>query len=73
MARVIALLIPFVLLAGVGGQETPAFDVVSIRPNTSGSPRSNFNDAEGGHFVAENVSLMQMILVAYGVRPAGQA
>ncbi len=60
------------LVAGLGGQAPPAFDVVSIKPNTSGSLRSNFNDAAGGHFVAENVSLGQLIRVAYGVRPAGQ-
>ncbi|HTM05536.1 MAG TPA: TIGR03435 family protein [Vicinamibacterales bacterium] len=62
--------------AGTGSAQTTAprvFDVVSLKPNTSLSGQSNLNDAQGGHFAAENVSLGQLIRVAYGARPAGNA
>ena len=73
--RISATLVAVVAAAGgLSSAQTavsPAFDVVSIKPNTSLSGRSNLNDAQGGHFAAENVSLGQLIRVAYGARPAG--
>jgi uncharacterized protein (TIGR03435 family) len=42
------------------------FTVVSIKPNTSGTNRSNLDLQPGGRFVAINVSLMQLVRIAYG-------
>jgi uncharacterized protein (TIGR03435 family) len=50
----------------------PAFDVVSIKANNSGNVQRNVNHAEGGHFMAVNVALGDLIRVSHGVRPAGQ-
>lgn len=66
------LLLPALAIAVVA-QQDPSFDVVSIKPNRSGSLQRNFDDAPGGRFTASNVSLGDMIRVSYGVRPAGQA
>jgi hypothetical protein len=59
-------------VTAIAQQSKPAFDVVSIKRTTTELGPSNFNDAEGGHFAAQNVSLEQLIRIAYGVRPAGQ-
>lgn len=60
------------LAARAGAQSAPRFEVVSIKPSAAAFGPSHFNDAEGGHFAAVNVSLGQMVRIAYGVRPAGQ-
>jgi uncharacterized protein (TIGR03435 family) len=44
----------------------PVFAVVSVKPNTSGSLRSNFDLQPGGRFVAINISVLQMVTIAYG-------
>jgi len=46
--------------------DVPVFTVVSIKPNTSGTLRSNFDLQPGGRFTAINVSVLQLITVAYG-------
>jgi uncharacterized protein (TIGR03435 family) len=46
--------------------DTPIFTVVSIKPNTSGSLRSNFDLQPGGRFVGINISMIQMVTIAYG-------
>jgi len=52
--------------------QTPAsadaavFTVVSIKPNTSGSGRSNLDLQPGGRFMAINVALLGLVPVAYG-------
>jgi len=46
------------------------FEVASIKPNKSGSNRVNFMPQPGGRFTATNVSVMDVIALAYGdVRP----
>jgi uncharacterized protein (TIGR03435 family) len=46
------------------------FEVASIKPNKSGSNRVNFTPQPGGRFTATNVSVMDVIALAYGdVRP----
>jgi uncharacterized protein (TIGR03435 family) len=45
-----------------------AFEVASVRRNTSGSPGSRINLTEG-RFTATNVSLRQLILEAYRLQP----
>ncbi len=44
----------------------PVFTVVSIKPNTSGSGRSNLDLQPGGRFIAVNVALLGLVRVAYG-------
>ena len=46
--------------------DAPAFTVVSIKPNTSGSGRSNLDLQPGGRLVAVNVALLGLVRVAYG-------
>jgi uncharacterized protein (TIGR03435 family) len=45
--------------------KAPAFEVVSIKANKSGSLRSNF-EVTPGRFVATNVSVSQMLSMSYG-------
>jgi uncharacterized protein (TIGR03435 family) len=44
----------------------PAFELASIKPNKSGSNQTNFSPQPGGRFTATNVSVLQMIHIAYG-------
>jgi bla regulator protein blaR1 len=44
----------------------PQFEVVSIKPNKSGSTRVNLDLQPSGRFIATNVGLPGLILVAYG-------
>ena len=54
-------------LATAHGQE-PAFDVASIRINTSGDPVSRMSAPDGtGRFEATNASVRMLILNAYGI------
>ena len=46
--------------------DAPVFTVVSIKPNTSGSGRSNLDLQHGGRLVAVNVALLGLVRVAYG-------
>jgi len=46
--------------------DAPVFTVVSIKPNTSGSGRSNLDLQPGGRFIAINVALQGLVRVAYG-------
>src|SRR5580704_1018760 len=43
----------------------PAFEVASVKPNKSGSNQTNFSPQPGGRFTATNVSVLQMIRIAY--------
>jgi uncharacterized protein (TIGR03435 family) len=47
----------------------PAFDVISIKPNKSGSGRVSLS-RDDGNFDASNVSLKTMVLNAYGLKEA---
>ncbi len=52
-------------------QQRPAggdlkFEVASVKPNKSGSNRVNLTPRPGGRFTATNVSVMDLIVVAYG-------
>ena len=68
----LALILTFTVVAGLAqtaaGQK-PAFEVASIKPNTSGNPRSRVG-ADGGRdnisrFIASNASLRMLVLYAY--------
>jgi hypothetical protein len=47
-----------------------AFDVASIRPNTSGSTASRSDDRPDGSYTATNLPLRWLILYAYGLHPS---
>jgi uncharacterized protein (TIGR03435 family) len=70
MTRLALLL---VLLAAFGlppaaQQSATAFEVTSVRPNDSGSPRSGTTIPPGGRFEGTNVTLQQLVKVAHDVR-----
>lgn len=66
-AVAVACAIAAPLLAQAGAApDAPVFTVVSIKPNTSDSLRSNFDLQPGGRFVGINVSMMQIVTIAYG-------
>ena len=46
----------------------PEFDVVSVRPNQSGSLNSNSGRVTGNRYTATNVSLVSLLRVAYGLQ-----
>jgi uncharacterized protein (TIGR03435 family) len=61
-----------VMVAGacltVGAQSgDPRFDVASVKPNRSGSNRVNIMPQPGGRFTATNVSVMDLVAIAYGM------
>ena len=47
-------------------QNTPAFEVASVKQNKSGSIQSNIGLQPGGRFAAINVPLVGLIRIAYG-------
>lgn len=47
-------------------QGSPAFEVASLRPNTSGAPRSGTHNLPGGRVTITNLTLREMIRTAYG-------
>ena len=49
-------------------QDRPAFEVASIKPNTSASATVQLSFPVGGRFRAENVSLRMLIMRAYKVK-----
>lgn len=70
MTRLGSLLL---LIAAIGfpltaRQSAPAFEVASIKPNNSGSPRSGTSIPPGGRFEGTNVTLQELMKVAYDVR-----
>jgi len=62
----IAALVASALAVPLVAQAPPAFDVASIRPNTSGSPRSGTQNLPGGRVTVTNQPLRSMIRTAYG-------
>jgi uncharacterized protein (TIGR03435 family) len=46
-----------------------SFDVVSVRPNTTGAGRSS-ERTNSGHVMAENITPSSMIQQAFGIRPS---
>src|SRR5215831_1805270 len=57
--------VPLIFVSWVGAQ-TPRFEVASIKPNRSDSPRSS-SHRTSGQIRMENVSLRKGILTAYGI------
>jgi len=54
------------LAAQTPAADAPAFTVVSVKPNTSGTIRSNLDLQPGGRFTAINVNLLGLVVLAYG-------
>jgi uncharacterized protein (TIGR03435 family) len=54
------------LILAVQTTAAPSFDVAAIKPNKSGTNRSNLDLQPGGRFTAINVSLFMLINVAFG-------
>jgi bla regulator protein blaR1 len=56
-------------LTGAWGQSSSqAFEVASVKPSRSGGGESNFDSRPGGRLTATNVSLRELIRLAFGVR-----
>jgi uncharacterized protein (TIGR03435 family) len=51
--------------AAAASGSAPAFTVASIKPNKSGTSQVNFGSQPGGRVTATNVSLMDVIRMAY--------
>ena len=75
MCRWVATTASVLLLAGAilsaqtvntADQQTPAFEVASVKQNKSGSIQSNIGLQPGGRFAAINVALVGLIRIAYG-------
>src|SRR5262245_7642619 len=68
-AKAFALLISIAIGAAVPLlAQTREFEVATIKPNNSGSPRSGTSTPPVGRFEGTNVTLQQLIKVAYDVR-----
>jgi uncharacterized protein (TIGR03435 family) len=50
-------------------QNPPAFDVVSIRENSSGDPGQGIRRQPGGRLIINNVPLRTLIISAFGLQP----
>ena len=62
----IAFLVAGALAVPLAAQVPPAFEVASIRANTSGSPRSGTQNLPGGRVTVTNQPLRSMIRTAHG-------
>ena len=62
----VALAMAARLAAQAPAGDVTRFTVVSVKPNTSGSLRSNFDLQPGGRFIGINISVLQMVTIAYG-------
>lgn len=53
------------------GETRPSFEVATVKPNDSGSGSTRIS-ARPGFFIAENATLKQVIMTAYGASAEGQ-
>lgn len=63
------LLLAVLVLGAAGAAQAPAFDVASVRPNTSGG-NTSFRAMPNGQFTATNTALRTLILRANGLHDA---
>jgi len=56
-------------LRAAQGVETPRFEVVSVKPNTSGTGMIMIRAQPGGRFTATNVTLRNLITTAFRLQP----
>ena len=69
MTRIIALLL-VIIAAHTAAQAPASFEVASIKANTSGDFRRGIGPEPGGRFGAINVTLRDLIALAYGISNA---
>jgi bla regulator protein blaR1 len=60
--------IALVLIGAARAQQTQGFEVASIRPNRTRSADSNLDSAPGGRLTATNITVRELIRLAYGVK-----
>src|SRR5215813_12394348 len=65
----LALSILLLFAARLAYSQAPAFEVASIKTNDSGSRSSSSRNLPGGRFVATNITVRQLLLTAYHLRP----
>lgn len=65
---IVLMLATATVLAQSRTPDTPAFEVASIKQNTSGSDNFGFNARPGGLMVAINVSARQIVTYAYSMQ-----
>jgi uncharacterized protein (TIGR03435 family) len=69
MKAIATLLCVALAIGSAYGQPVlPAFEVVSVRPNASGSLESNSGRVAGHRYTATNASLISLLRVAYGIQ-----
>ena len=68
--KMTGILLGFAIAVGSVTAQTvlPVFDVVSVRPNQSGSQNSSSGRVAGNRYTATNVSLVSLLRVAYGIQ-----
>ena len=49
-------------------QPAPGWEVVSVKPNRGNSTESNLDSAPGGRLTATNITVRELIRLAYGVK-----
>ena len=64
--RAAAVFVAALAVTRVAAQDGPAFEVASIRSNTSGDPVSGTHNLPGGRVTITNLPLRNMIRTAYG-------
>ncbi len=67
LAIVLALLASSSGGAQSSGPDGPAFEVATVRPNTSGETRRHIEVLPGGRFNAVNMTLWQILSIAYPI------
>ena len=55
-------------LSHAAGQPATGFEVASIKPSRSGSIESNLDSAPGGRLTATNITVRELIRLAFGVK-----
>src|SRR5580658_662985 len=61
-------IVGLVSLTGAWGQSSQAFEVASVKPSRSNSGESNIDSRPGGGLTATNVTLTELIRLAFGVK-----
>src|SRR5262245_66662852 len=54
-------------MLGAQAPNVPAFDVASVKPSRSADTESSSMVAPGGRYVATNITVRQLIRIAYGL------
>src|SRR5262245_9243716 len=71
VATVAGFVLACALTLHVAAQSTgapPAFEVASIKPNTSGEMSSRSGTRPGGRYIGTNMSLKGLVMQAYGLQ-----